>query len=199
MILAETTDFLLHCAYCSSPPSPVMNIHMITIAHCIQYTTAENTNIWRQFAQLFLFFSFLVWNNYITILEFNSQIKEVCNSHSCMQWVKVSSYFGPSLTMIINRHMTISTLWKKDLSSKYCFHWALVIDIWNVICTSYKLGKCDLLVIHWINAHSANAASKVPAGVHSNRGNNLHVFTGATVCWLANALLELFSDVCLSA
>lgn len=62
-----------------------------------------------------------------------------------------------------------------------------------------KLNKCDLLVIHWIHARSANAASKVPAGVHSNRGNNLHVFTGATVCWLANALLELFSDVCLSA
>lgn len=92
----------------------------------------------------------------------------------------------------------ITIVWEIHFCAEH-FHWALVTDIWNLICSSCKLNKCDLLVIHWINAHGANPASKVPAGVHSNRGNNLHVFAGTTVCWLANALLELFSDVCLSA
>lgn len=45
-------------------------------------------------------------------------------------------------------------------------------------------------------AQRQRGIKNVSAGVH--RGNNLHVFTGATVCWLANVLPELFSDVCLS-
>lgn len=88
---------------------------------------------------------------------------------------------GPQLAIIINKLQCKLTVWKIDLSTEHCFYWELVSDICNLICTSYKLNKCDLLVIHWINAHSANTASKVPAGVHSNRGNNLHVFTG-TLC-----------------
>lgn len=60
----------------------------------------------------------------------------------------------------------------------------LTYEIWFALLI--KLNKCDSLVIHWINARRANPASNVPAGVHSNRRNNLHVFTGASACWLAN-------------
>lgn len=69
--------------------------------------------------------------------------------------------------------------------------------LWPTKFDFHKLNKCDSVAMDWINAHCANTAAKIPAGVHSNRRNNLHVFTCTAECWLSNALLELFSIVCL--
>lgn len=58
----------------------------------------------------------------------------------------------------------------------------------------YQLNKNNIIFIQQINVCSS--VRNASAGVQGR--NNLHVFTGATVCWLANVLPEVFADVCLS-